>query len=230
MADERPLGVAEAVLWRASADPRLRATTVIVELLDHVPDEDRLVAAHEWGTAYLPRARERVQETGFGLPRWVTDEHADLSYHLRRAVAADPDGLLDLARTAATTPFDPTRPPWQATLVTGDGTGNGTGNGNGTDDGAGGERHAGDGGLGGLGGHGAAYVLALHEILTADDGGVELLGLLRSRTREHTPGKPTGSAASSSSGRSRPAGPLDVAARLAGDVLAAARNPRRAVT
>ena len=50
----------EALMWRAESDPRLRAPMTLVDLLDEAPDWDRLVAAHDWGTRLVPRARQRV--------------------------------------------------------------------------------------------------------------------------------------------------------------------------
>lgn len=155
----------ETLMWRAEADPRMRATTVAVEILDRTPDWGRLVAAHEWGTRYVPRARERVLEPAWplGTPTWVADEHFDLSYHLRRVVLPAPgtvESLLELAQTLAMTPFDRRRPPWEAVLVEG------------------------------LSGGRAGYVLKLHHSLTDGAGGIQLLSLLHSRQREHNPDKP----------------------------------------
>ena len=51
----------ETAMWRAeSADPRLRVTVSLLELLDPAPDWDRLLAAHEWASRMVPRMRQRV--------------------------------------------------------------------------------------------------------------------------------------------------------------------------
>lgn len=213
---ERHMNALETLMWRAEADPRMRATTVAVELLDGTPDWDRLLAAHDWGTRYVARARERVLEpawplglSGFQPPAWVVDEHFDLSYHLRRVRLPEPGGmaqLLELAQTFAMTPFDRKRPPWEATLVEG------------------------------LTGGGAAYLVKMHHSLTDGMGGIQLLTLLHSRVREHTPDKPQVPVA-----RPRPVDHADlftrqlrgasrVATRLAGGALDLLTRPERAVS
>src|SRR5213078_3376226 len=65
----------ETAMWRAeSADPRLRVTVSLLELLDPAPDWDRLLAAHEWASRMVPRMRQRVVEPALalGTPAWVT--------------------------------------------------------------------------------------------------------------------------------------------------------------
>src|SRR6266516_637450 len=77
----------ETAMWRAeSADPRLRVTVSLLELLDPVPDWDRLLAAHEWASRMVPRMRQRVLEPALalGTPAWVTASEFDLSRHLHR--------------------------------------------------------------------------------------------------------------------------------------------------
>ena len=77
----------ETAMWRAEeADDRLRVNVSLLELLDPVPDWDRLFAAHEWASRMVPRMRERVVEPLFGLgtPTWVNAGHFDLSRHVHR--------------------------------------------------------------------------------------------------------------------------------------------------
>src|SRR4051812_8536393 len=155
----------EALMWRVEADPRLRSTMTVVYLLDRTPDWDRLVAAHEWASRLIPRARQRVVEPplGLGAPTWVVDDQFDLRFHLRRVGLPEPGTmreLLDLAAADAMASFDRTRPPWRAALVEG------------LEDGR------------------AAYVLKLHHSLTDGQGATQLVGLLHSHTREPSPGKP----------------------------------------
>src|SRR3954466_2321680 len=155
----------EALMWRVEADPRLRSTMTVVYLLDRTPDWDRLVAAHEWASRLIPRARQRVVEPplGLGAPTWVVDDQFDLRFHLRRGGLPEPGTmreLLDLAAADAMASFDRTRPPWRAALVEG------------LEDGR------------------AAYVLKLHHSLTDGQGATQLVGLLHSHTREPSPGKP----------------------------------------
>lgn len=155
----------EAMMWRAESDPRLRSTITTVELLDQAPDWDRLVAAHDWASRVIPRFRQRVVEPplGLGAPTWVTDAELDLAYHLRR-VRLTGDGtmrdLLDVAQALAMRPLDRARPLWEAVVVEG------------------------------LDGDRAAYILKSHHSITDGIGGMQLLGLMHSRTREPTTDKP----------------------------------------
>jgi diacylglycerol O-acyltransferase len=155
----------EALMWRIEADPRLRSTMTILYLLDCEPDWARLIAAHEWASRLIPRMRQRVIDPPFGLgaPTWIVDEDFDLGFHLRRVRLPEPGimrQLLDLAASDAMAGFDRSRPPWRASLVEG------------------------------LEGGRAAYVLKLHHSITDGQGVTQLLGLLHSRAREPSPGKP----------------------------------------
>ncbi|WP_169787754.1 wax ester/triacylglycerol synthase domain-containing protein [Luteipulveratus mongoliensis] len=157
----------EALMWRAERHPRLSSTITSVLLYDVVPDWDRFYAAHEWAAQLLPRCRQRVLEPAVpvGTPAWVIDDDFDLSNHVRREHLAGPGSmsqLLDLAASIAIEPFDRTKPLWQGTLVEGF-----------------------DGGR-------AAYILKLHHSLTDGIGGIQLMSLVQSRTREHTEDKPAG--------------------------------------
>jgi len=155
----------EALMWRAESDPRLRAPMTLVDLLDAPPDWDRLVAAHDWGTRLVPRARQRVVDPPLhlGAPVWAVDPEFDLHYHLRRAQVPPPGTLaqvLEIAEKTAMTPFDRARPLWEALL------------------------------LEGLEGGRAAYIFKIHHSVTDGLGGVQLLSLLHSRHREPSPHKP----------------------------------------
>ncbi|MDQ3850977.1 MAG: hypothetical protein M3296_10245, partial [Actinomycetota bacterium] len=158
-APSRSMSPFEALMWRIEADPRLRSTITVVYLLDCAPDWERLVAAHEWASRLVPRARQRVVEPplGLGMPTWVVDDEFDLSFHLRRVRLPEPGTLrqlLDLVQAEAMASFDRSRPPWRASLV----------------EGVEGER--------------SAYVMKLHHSVTDGQGGTQLIGLLHSRTRE----------------------------------------------
>src|SRR5689334_14099276 len=115
----------ETAMWRAeSADPRLRVTVSLLELLDPVPDWDRLLAAHEWASRMVPRMRQRVLEPALalGTPTWVTDGDFDLSRHVHRVELPSPGTLrqlLDIVQDFAAAPLDRDRPLWQALLVEG---------------------------------------------------------------------------------------------------------------
>ncbi|HEV7465867.1 MAG TPA: wax ester/triacylglycerol synthase domain-containing protein [Candidatus Dormibacteraeota bacterium] len=155
----------ETLMWRAEGDSRLSAPVTVVDVLDRAPDWGRLVAAHEWGSRLVPRARQRVVDPPLqlGAPVWATGPDFDLHHHLRRARVPPPGSLaqvLELAEKMATTPFDRARPLWEALLV------------------------------GGLEGGRAAYVVKIHPGVTDGMGGIQLLGLLHSRRREPSPRKP----------------------------------------
>src|SRR6266567_1023104 len=112
----------EAMMWRAEADPRLRSTGIFVDLLDHAPEWNRLLEAHRWAVALVPRLRQRVvdDQSGMNSPTWVIDDDFDLSYHLRHVrlpASGTFNEVLAIAQTSAMTPLDRARPLWVATLV-----------------------------------------------------------------------------------------------------------------
>lgn len=149
----------EAVMWRAEGDHRTRSTGVLVEILDSVPDWERLVAAHERLTRAIPRMRERIVEpiVPVGPPVWSPDQHFDLTYHVQRArLPGDgADGeLWNFVSQFASRPLDPQRPPWEAVLVDG------------------------------LAGGKAAYLFKPHHSLTDGLGLLQLLELTHGRDRE----------------------------------------------
>ena len=154
----------EATMWRLEVDPRLRSPVAAVDVLDRTPGWDRFLAAHEWATRILPRARMRVVDTPLhvGNPVWAVDPNFDLSFHVRRLRLPPPATFgqaLQVCQTEASEPFDPARPPWQALLIEGP-----------------------DGGP-------AVYLVKMHHSLTDGLGGIQLLALLHSRRREATPDK-----------------------------------------
>ena len=164
--DQDRMNELETTMWRSERHPQRSSTICSLIILDCVPEWERLVAAHEWATTLVPRSRQRVLEPLLptGPPVWRVDRHFALSYHLRR-MHQGPDGsmaaLMALVQTLALTPFDRTRPLWEGTLIEG------------------------------LEGGRAAYLLKLHHSLTDGLGAIQLMSLVQSRTREHTPDKPT---------------------------------------
>jgi diacylglycerol O-acyltransferase / wax synthase len=149
----------EALMWRAEADPRTRSTGVLLEVLESVPDWDRLVAAHDRVSQQIPRLRERAVEPLLPLfpPAWSPDPHFDLGYHLQRVRLPGPGTmrqLLDLAQGILARPLDKARPPWEALLVEG------------LQDGR------------------AGYLLKVHHSLSDGLGLVQLLSLAHSRTSD----------------------------------------------
>lgn len=162
---QRDMSAMEAIMWRAEHDPRLRSTIVAIEILEHAPDWDRFLAAHDWATRMVPRFRQRVAEPALGLgqPTWVVDERFDLGYHVQRVALPEGNGmreLLDLAQGLAMRPFDRGRPPWEAVLFEG------------LPDGR------------------AGYVLKLHHSATDGIGAIQLLAALQGREPEPDPDKP----------------------------------------
>ncbi|MDF3292635.1 wax ester/triacylglycerol synthase domain-containing protein [Streptomyces silvisoli] len=161
---ERTMTDFEATMWRLEADPRLRSPVAAVEVLDRTPDWDRFLAAHEWATRVLPRARMRVVDTPLhlGNPVWAVDPNFDLSFHVRRQHLPSPatfDQALQVCQAVVSEPFDPARPPWQALLVEG------------------------------MQGGPAVYLIKTHHSLTDGLGGMQMLALLHSRRRRHNPHK-----------------------------------------
>ena len=155
----------ETMMWRAETDRTLRSPVTALEELDVVPDWDRFLAAHEWAVRMVPRFRQRVIEppVGLGAPRWTVDPDFDLTFHVRRQRLPDGSGwaeLLAVAAQIAMTPFDRTRPPWEAVLFEGLPDGHG------------------------------AYLLKMHHAATDGMGAMQLLAQLHSQTREPNPNKP----------------------------------------
>jgi len=219
----------ETAMWRAeAADPRLRSTVTLLELLDRAPDPERLLAAHEWASRMVPRMRQRVVEPalGVGAPTWVTlaDVDVDVAAHVHRlelSAPGSPRQLLAAVAEFAAAPLDRNRPLWEVLLVTG------------------------------LDSGGAGYVVKTHHSVTDGLGAVQLMARLHSRTAERDPARPeppvpTEVAASPADlladqvGRAALAVPGEALRRgvgalrrplgTAGRVLAAARSVGRAVT
>lgn len=143
----------DAFSWYMERDPQLRSTVVAVAWLEAPPPWEQLTARLEQATRLAPSFRRRLVELPGRLfpPRWATDPAFDLSWHLRRMSAPPPgdaQSVLELARVAAMTGFDRTRPLWEFTLV---------------------ER---------LRGGGAALIMKFHHSLTDGVGGVRLAHLL----------------------------------------------------
>lgn len=185
---EDRMNEAEALMWRSENHPRLSSTICSLMLFDISPDWDRFLAAHEWATELVPRCRQRVMDPllPVGPPAWVPDESFQLDYHVRRTHlpgAGTMAQLLEFAQTQALAPFDRSRPLWEGTLVEG------------------------------LEGGRAAYLLKLHHSLTDGLGGIQLMALVQSRTREHTPDKPRAAPREST----HPSNPWDLTTTVVGE-------------
>ncbi len=114
----------DAFTWYMEGDPELRSTVVGIAWLDATPPWEDLVMRLERATRLIPSFRQHLVEVPARLatPRWVTDAHFDIAWHLRRVDAPAPHGpeeVLGLAALAAMTGFDHTRPLWEFTLVEG---------------------------------------------------------------------------------------------------------------
>ncbi len=165
MADrfETHMSDADALMWNIERDPQLRSTIVAVMVLDRSPDWTALLDRIEQATWAIPRMRQRVVTPmlRIGPPCWSAAPDFDLRYHVRRVRVPSPgdfDAVLDLARTAAMTPFDRARPLWEYTAV--DGLADGT----------------------------SAMVLKVHHSMTDGVGGLELLMGLFDLERDPVPG------------------------------------------
>ena len=155
----------ETVMWRSEADPRLRSTVTLVEILDRAPDADRLLRAHDWASRIVPRFRQRVVEPPLtlGAPEWVTHGDIVFAYHLQHMHLTAPGSrvnVFEIAQAVAMRPFDRARPLWEAVVIDG------------------------------LEGGRAAYILKAHHVLTDGIGGVQLLSMLHSRSRAPTRDRP----------------------------------------
>lgn len=149
----------DAFTIRMERDPLLRSTITSVTLFDRAPDWDVLVDRVDRATRLEPSFREKLVPSPFNLapPRWVLDQDFDLSWHLRRVRAPAPrtlETVLTLARVAGMAAFDPARPLWEFTLITG------------------------------LTGGRAALLMKLHHSLTDGVGGIELAALVVDQHRK----------------------------------------------
>ncbi|MEJ8278190.1 wax ester/triacylglycerol synthase domain-containing protein [Pseudonocardia spirodelae] len=156
----------ETVMWRIENDPMLRTPAMSCLELDVVPDHERLLAVHEAAVAAVPRLRQRVVEPlfGLGVPRWTTDPHLDLRFHLRRHRLPRGGGwpaLMDGLSQFYMTPLDRTRALWEALLVEG------------------------------LPGGGALYALKMHHSVSDGLGVMQLLGRVLSPDRDTDRRDPT---------------------------------------
>ena len=114
----------DAFTWYMENDPELRSTVVAVAWLESAPSWEGLVRRTEWATRQVPSFRRRPVEVPgrISTPRWTTDPHFDVAWHLRRVDVPEPHGrdeVLAFAALAAMSGFDRTRPLWEFTLVEG---------------------------------------------------------------------------------------------------------------
>jgi WS/DGAT/MGAT family acyltransferase len=104
--------------------PMQPTTMAMLMLLDRVPSERRLREALERAVFAVPRLAQRVVDAPLGvtLPRWELDPTFDLDYHVRRHALPGRHNLHELFREitpAYETPFDRSRPLWEARVYEG---------------------------------------------------------------------------------------------------------------
>src|ERR1700756_4563262 len=114
----------DALMWRTDRHPQGAWSGVVLQLLDTVPDWDRLRAAVEGFVEIVPRFAQGVVDplVPVGPPMWADDPSFDMDFHLRRVSLPAPGThrqLLELAQTIGLTPLDRSRPPWEGYLVEG---------------------------------------------------------------------------------------------------------------
>jgi diacylglycerol O-acyltransferase len=118
------LSAFDYVEYRMEMHSQLRTTVLSIDVLDGVPEWQRLREDVDRASRLIPRLRQHVVAPvlPIGTARWVTDPDMDLDYHLRRMSLAEPGSirqLLDVAQTLHATPMDLNRPLWEATFVEG---------------------------------------------------------------------------------------------------------------
>jgi diacylglycerol O-acyltransferase len=121
---EQSMSPLETIMWRVESDGILKSTMVALEILEHAPVWADVTAAHRRALDTIPRLRHRVVETPFGVsaPRWSPDAQFDLHFHLRRSrlpEGAQWQDLFSAVEQIAMSPFDRSRPPWEAVLFEG---------------------------------------------------------------------------------------------------------------
>ncbi len=114
----------DALMWTIEKDPMLRSTITTVMLFDSVIDRDELTYRFERLSRVIPRLRQRVRANPVSIapPRWETDPHFDLNFHLwwvRAPGKAKLADVLSIAEPVAMSGFDRARPLWRAVIVEG---------------------------------------------------------------------------------------------------------------
>jgi WS/DGAT/MGAT family acyltransferase len=113
----------DLTFWWADS-PAQPTTMAMLLVLDRPPDWGRLRHAIERAVEAVPRLGQHVVDAPFDLtlPRWVDDPTFDLDYHVRRHALGGEHDLGELFREIAPayeTPFDRSRPLWEARVYEG---------------------------------------------------------------------------------------------------------------
>ena len=113
----------DLTFWWADS-PMQPTTMAMLLILDCMPTWERLRRAVERAVAAVPRLQQRVVDAPLDLtlPHWAPDPTFDLDYHLRRHALGGSHDLGELFREigpAYETPFDRSRPLWEARVYEG---------------------------------------------------------------------------------------------------------------
>src|ERR1700751_4959655 len=154
-----PLSPIETVMWRVGQDPSLRMTVGDLMILDRPPTRSELVERLWAPSEYAERRRQRPGAPSYvrRRPHWATAPDFDPARHVRTITIPAPGDLrqvLDVMALIEPVPFDPDRPPWDATLIEG------------------------------LEGGKAALFLRAHHVLTDGFGGASIVNALVDETRQ----------------------------------------------
>ena len=115
----------EAIMWAVEKDPALRSDFCNLTILEHSPDDDRMLRTLARAVAAIPRLRQRVVSAPLRIvpPAFADDPTLDLSAHMRRVALPGDDtsdrALLDLCASLAEQPLDRARPLWEFTIIEG---------------------------------------------------------------------------------------------------------------
>lgn len=109
--------------WRINS-PMQPTTMAMLMVLDRAPDTAQLRYAFERAITAVPRLAQRVADAPLDLtlPHWEDDPTFDLDYHVRRHAlsgSADLDELFREIGPTYETPFDRSRPLWEARVYDG---------------------------------------------------------------------------------------------------------------
>ncbi len=111
-------------MWRAGHDATLKMTVGNVVILDRVPDQKALAERLATAADVAPRLRWRLDDPTRtrSRPSWVDGHDDDVVDHIRHLMVPEPGELrqaLDLVALIEPAPFDPSRSPWDVTLIEG---------------------------------------------------------------------------------------------------------------
>jgi diacylglycerol O-acyltransferase / wax synthase len=104
--------------------PAQPTTMAMLMVLDRAPEPTRIRAAFERAVGAVPRLAQRVRDAPFDLtlPHWEDDPTFDLDYHVRFHALSGPADMQELLHEigpAYETPFDRSRPLWEARIFHG---------------------------------------------------------------------------------------------------------------